>query len=95
MIHFLLFLNFLGTGEFLLIALVGILLFGPEKIPGLARSMAQTIRKVKDAGDDIKKEIHATAKEANVVEEVNKQVKEIEDLTHSVKRNLNKNINIK
>tara|TARA_B100001093_G_C26820285_1_gene1011576 strand:- start:988 stop:1275 length:288 start_codon:yes stop_codon:yes gene_type:complete len=95
MVNLLLFLNFLGTGEFLLIALVGILLFGPEKIPSLVRSIAKTIRKVKDAGDDIKKEIHATTKENPSFEEVNKKVKEIEDLTNSVKRDFTKNINVK
>lgn len=95
MMNFNLFLNFLGTGEFLLIALVGLLLFGPEKIPGFAKSLAKTIRKVKDAGNDIKREIHASSSDSQVREDVNKQVKVVEKLTQSVKRELNKNIKIK
>ncbi len=93
--NFYLFLNFLGTGEFLLIALVGLLLFGPEKIPGFARSLAKTIRKVKDAGNDIKREIHASSIDSQVHEDVNKQLEVAEKLTQSVKRELNKNIKIK
>jgi sec-independent protein translocase protein TatA len=90
-----LFLNFLGTGEFLLIALVGLLLFGPEKIPGFARSLAKTIRKVKDAGNEVKREIHASSLYTKVPEDLNKQIKVVEKLTKSVKRELNKNIKIK
>ena len=56
-----LFLNFLGTGEFVLIAFVFLLLFGPDKIPGLARNLGKGIRKIKDASNDIKHEIHESS----------------------------------
>ena len=57
-----LFLNFLGTGEFVLIAFVFLLLFGPDKIPGLARNLGKGIRRIKDASNDIKYEIHESSK---------------------------------
>ena len=82
-----LFLNFLGTGEFILIAFVFLLLFGPDKIPGIARTLGKGIRKIKDASDDIKKEIHSSSTGVDsMTSEMKKDIKEIEDLTQSVKR---------
>ena len=89
----LLFLNFLGTGEFVLIAFVFLLLFGPEKIPGIARSVGQGIRKVKDASDDIKREINDSSQGIDsVTSEMKSDLKEIENLTQSVKRGVKKSL---
>jgi len=88
-----LFLNFLGTGEFVLIAFVFLLLFGPDKIPGVARNVAKGIRKIKDASNDIKKEIHASSQGLdNMTSDMKKDLKEIEDLTQSVKRGVKKTL---
>ena len=93
MINTLLFLNFLGTGEFVLITFVFLLLFGPEKIPGIARSVGQGIRKVKDASDDIKREIHESSQGIDsVTSEMKNDLKEIENLTQSVKRGVKKTL---
>ena len=88
-----LFLNFLGTGEFVLIAFVFLLLFGPDKIPGVARTLGKGIRKIKDASDDIKKEIHASSQDVDTMtSEMKKDLREIEDLTQSVKRGVKKTL---
>jgi sec-independent protein translocase protein TatA len=88
-----LFLNFLGTGEFILIAFVFLLLFGPDKIPGVARMAGRGIRKIKDASDDIKKEIHASSQGVDsMTSEMKKDIKEIENLTQSVKRGVKKTL---
>lgn len=88
-----LFLNFLGTGEFVLIAFVFLLLFGPDKIPGVARTLGKGIRKVKDASDDIKKEIHASSQGVDsMTSEMKKDIQEIENLTQSVKRGVKKTL---
>jgi len=88
-----LFLNFLGTGEFVLIAFVFLLLFGPDKIPGFARSAAKGIRKIKDASDQIKKEINESSQGLNAMtKEIKEDVKEIEKLTDSVKRGVKKTL---
>ncbi len=93
MVNTLLFLNFLGTGEFVLIAFVFLLLFGPDKIPGIARSVGQGIRKVKDASDDIKREIHESSQGVDsVTSEMKSDLKEIENLTQSVKRGVKKTL---
>ena len=93
MVNILLFLNFLGTGEFVLIAFVFLLLFGPDKIPGIARSVGQGIRKVKDASDDIKREIHDSSQGIDsVTSDMKSDLKEIENLTQSVKRGVKKSL---
>lgn len=52
-----LFLQNLGTGELLIIALVALLLFGGKKIPEVMRSLGKGVRSFKDGMNDIKKEI--------------------------------------
>jgi len=88
-----LFLNFLGTGEFVLIAFVFLLLFGPDKIPGVARTVGKGIRKIKDAGDNLKKEIHASSQDVDsMASDMKKDIQEIENLTQSVKRGVKKTL---
>lgn len=88
-----LFLNFLGTGEFILIAFVFLLLFGPDKIPGLARNLGKGIRRIKDASDDIKNEIHESSKGLNSVgSEIKNNIQEIHKVTQSVKRDVSKTL---
>jgi len=91
--NIILFLNFLGTGEFVLIAFVFLLLFGPDKIPGVARMAGKGIRKIKDASNDIKKEIHASSQGVDsMTSEMRKDIQEIENLTQSVKRGVKKTL---
>ena len=59
-----------GAGEWALIALVVILLFGAKKIPELARGMGKGIREFKDATKEINKEI------TDVKEDAEKSIKE-------------------
>lgn len=46
-----------GGTEWLIIALVIILLFGAKKIPDLARGLGKGMREFKDAKDGMKKEM--------------------------------------
>lgn len=43
----------IGTTGFLLILLVGLLLFGPNKLPELGRAFGQTLREFKKNANDI------------------------------------------
>lgn len=56
----LLFFDF-GSGEILLILLVAFLIFGPDKIPELARNIGKFINDIKRASEDIKTEINREA----------------------------------
>ena len=87
---------FIGGPEIFIVVLIVVMLFGADKIPEIARGLGKGIRQVKDATNDIKREINDTASnkglDTNIVADVNKQVKEvkesIDDLTGPIKRGL-------
>lgn len=53
----LLFLNDIGGGEVILVLVFILIFFGSKSIPGLARTLGRTIRQVKDASNEIQREI--------------------------------------
>ncbi|MFD2248482.1 Sec-independent protein translocase subunit TatA/TatB [Pontibacter ruber] len=61
----LLFLGDLGGGELLVIFTAVLLLFGADKIPGIARSFGRGIREFKDATNEIKSEIERSIEDGN------------------------------
>ena len=54
---------FIGGPEIIIILLFIVIFFGSSKIPDLARTLGKTIREVKDASNEIKKEIRDSATE--------------------------------
>ena len=87
----LLFLNSIGTGEFILIILVVLMLFGSKGVPDIVKNLGKGIREIKAASDEIKRDIQNSAlemrRDLNVptIEELTKtselkEIKEIEDL---------------
>ena len=52
---------FIGGPEIIIILLFIVIFFGSSKIPDLARTLGKTIREVKDASNEIKKEIRDSA----------------------------------
>lgn len=56
----LLFFDF-GSGEILLVVIAVFLVFGPSKIPGMARGLGKFINDIKRASEDIKTEINREA----------------------------------
>lgn len=59
----LLFLGDLGGGEMLVILMAVLMLFGADKIPGIARSFGRGIREFKDATNEIKNELEQSIKD--------------------------------
>lgn len=51
----------LGSGEIFLVVLAVVLVFGPSKIPEIARGLGKFINDVKRASEDIKTEINREA----------------------------------
>lgn len=47
----------LSLGEMLLIAVAIVVLFGPDKLPQIARDLGQGVRKMRGAMEDVKSEI--------------------------------------
>ena len=65
----------LSFGEILMIALVIVVLFGPNKIPEIARGLGQGVRKMKDAMEDVKSEIMKEAD--NPVSEIKREIEKV------------------
>jgi TatA/E family protein of Tat protein translocase len=85
----LLFLNSIGTGEFILIILVILMLFGSKGIPDIVKNLGKGMREIKAASDEIKQDIQNSAlemrRDLNVptIDELTKtsEIKELQDLT--------------
>lgn len=67
----------LSIGEMLVIALVIIVLFGPDKLPKIARELGQGVRKMRGAMEDIKTEIMKETD--NPVSEIKKEIEKVKD----------------
>jgi sec-independent protein translocase protein TatA len=52
-----LFLDSIGGGEFIFIILIVLMLFGAESIPNIARTLGRGIRQIKDATQEIQRDI--------------------------------------
>ena len=54
-------LLFIGGPEIIVVLLFIVMFFGSKKIPELAKGLGKAMRKVKDASNEIKKEIRDSA----------------------------------
>ncbi len=86
---------FIGTTEIFVILLIVVMFFGADKIPEIARGLGKGIRQVKDATNEIKREINDSAKEQGIdtdfVKDIQKEVEDvkkgIDDFKGPIKRN--------
>lgn len=69
----LLFLGSIGGGEWLVVILVVLLLFGAKRIPELARGLGRGIREFKDASREISREMNAGENTPNEVKRLDQQ----------------------
>ena len=87
---------FISGPEILLVLLVIVMFFGTDRIPDIARGLGKGIRQIKDATNDIKREINESAKSkgidtdlaGDIQKEINEVKDHIDDMTGPVKRNL-------
>lgn len=56
----------ISEGEFLLIALVALLLFGSKGLPGLLRSLGRGVQQVRQASEGVRREIQKSMLEAEL-----------------------------
>ena len=80
---------FIGGPEIFVILLIVVMLFGADKIPEIARGLGKGIRQVKDATNDIKREINDTAKKQGIdtdfVRDIKKEVTSVKKEVTTVK----------
>jgi Tat protein translocase TatB subunit len=61
----------IGMGEVVLILLLALLIFGPEKLPQIARTMGRISRQIKQVSSDFTREV---TREVEDVEAVRKEI---------------------
>ncbi len=86
---------FISGAEIFFILFVVVMVFGADKIPGIARGLGKGMRQLKDATDDIKREIQKTADvdtdfTKNIRKEIDDVKKNVDEVSGSIKRDLNK-----
>lgn len=67
----------LSIGEMALIAIAIVVLFGPDKLPQIARDLGAGIRKMRGAVEDIKTEIMKETD--NPVSEIKREIEKVKD----------------
>ncbi len=91
-----LFLNDISTGEVVVILIFILIFFGSKNIPGMAQSIGKGLRQLRDATDDIKRDIRHSVSEIEKEVKVNMDhvniQKEIEEIVKRPKRFVNDNI---
>ena len=86
---------FISGAEIVFIFFIVLLIFGADKIPGIARGLAKGITQVKQATNEIKSEIQKTADidptkqiGGDIKKEIDQVKEDFDQLTNSVKRKL-------
>ncbi|MBD0852329.1 Sec-independent protein translocase subunit TatA/TatB [Maribacter arenosus] len=72
---------FISGGEIFFILFIVVMVFGADKIPGIAKGLGKGMRQLKDATEDIKREIQKSAEKQGIdtsfVEDIKKDVNEV------------------
>ncbi|MGV0751725.1 twin-arginine translocase TatA/TatE family subunit [Empedobacter brevis] len=68
---------FLDFQEVVIIMVVAVVIFGPDKIPEIARGLGTAVRKLKEASEDIKQEIMNPVQEIDPTKDIQNTIKEL------------------
>jgi len=87
-------LLFIGAPEVMIVLLIVVMLFGADKIPEIARGLGKGMRQIKDATNDIKREINTSAEKNGIDLDVTKDIKkeidavkeDLDDMSGPIKR---------
>jgi sec-independent protein translocase protein TatA len=91
---------FISGAEIFIILVIVVMLFGSDKLPEIARGLGKGMQQLKNATNEVKKEITEGVKkqgiDTNLTSDIEKEVKNIknkvkdniDDLTGPIKRNL-------
>ncbi len=86
---------FISGAEIFFILFVGIMVFGADKIPGIAKTLGKGMRQLRDATDNLKREIQESAENQgldtdftqDMRNELDKVKKNMDEVTGTLKRN--------
>ena len=85
---------FISGAEIFFILFVVVMVFGADKIPSIAKGLGQGMRQLKDATEDIKREIQKSAEKQGIdtsfTQEIQQDLKEVkknfDDVTGTISR---------
>jgi sec-independent protein translocase protein TatA len=85
---------FISGGEIFFILFIVVMVFGADKIPGIAKGLGKGMRQLKDATEDIKQEIQKSAEKQGIdtsfTKDIQKSIddvkKNVSDVAGSIKR---------
>ena len=85
---------FISGAEIFFIMFVVVMVFGADKIPGIAKSLGKGMRQLKDATEDIKQEIKKSAEKQGIdtsfTEDIKSEFEEVkknvDDVTGTIRR---------
>ncbi|MDK7375417.1 MULTISPECIES: twin-arginine translocase TatA/TatE family subunit [Weeksella] len=69
-------IGFIGFQEIVVILLVSIIIFGPKKIPEIARGLGEGVRQLKNATENIKEEIMKPVEDLDPTKEIRETIDE-------------------
>jgi len=76
-------LLFISGAEIFFIMFIVVMVFGADKIPGIAKGLGKGMRQLKDATEDIKQEIQKSAEKQGIdtsfVEDIKKDISDVKD----------------
>ncbi|MDR2121806.1 MAG: twin-arginine translocase TatA/TatE family subunit [Flavobacteriaceae bacterium] len=82
----------MSFGEIIVIILIAVLLFGPDKIPEIARGLGQGVRAMKDATDNIKREVMSQIEEGGSIKEIEDEIQEAKKTMDDTVSNTDKKV---
>ncbi len=78
----------IGFAELVLIAIVGLLVIGPERLPGTIRTLSLWLNRFKRGFNDIKREVQQELHNDAVMQELRKTGQQLKDETDKLGRDL-------
>lgn len=87
---------FISGAEIVFILFVVVLIFGADKLPEIARGLGKGMRQLRDATDDVKREIQKSAEKHGIDTDVTQDIQNelndvkstVDDVTGTVKRGI-------
>ncbi len=80
---------FISGAEIFIILVIVVMLFGADKIPELARGLGKGMQQLKNATEEVKKEISDSAKKSGIDTEFTRDIeKEVKKIKNKVKDNI-------
>ncbi|WP_298489120.1 twin-arginine translocase TatA/TatE family subunit [uncultured Maribacter sp.] len=85
---------FISGAEIFFILFIVVMVFGADKVPGIAKGLGKGMRQLRDATDDIKREIKNSADKQGIdtsfTDDIKKEIDEVKknvsDVTGTIKR---------